>query len=136
MTGGQGSGDTHGGDTPSGPRDPGGSRAASTGAGGQGGDRHDGGAQARRDAWRGVDQGSIMSVELLTATLVWFGIGWLVDQLLGTGPWFMFAGALLGNWVGLYLLWVRGQRAEAGAHAPATGPPVAPAGDDPDERAG
>ena len=54
-----------------------------------------------------------MSVELITATLVWFGIGWLLDRLLGTDPWLMFAGALLGNWAGLYLIWVRGQRNEA-----------------------
>lgn len=78
---------------------------------------------ARREGWRGLDQGSIMSVELLTATLVWFGIGWLVDSLLGTMPWFMFAGALLGNWVGLYLLWLRGQRAENAARDRAQPPP-------------
>lgn len=78
-----------------------------------GGDDPDEARSARREAWRGIDQGSIMSVELLTATLVWFGIGWLVDQALGTMPWFMFAGALLGNWVGLYLLWLRGQRGDA-----------------------
>ena len=55
-----------------------------------------------------------MTVELVTATLVWFGIGWLLDRLLGTMPWFMFAGALLGNWAGLYLIWLRGQRSEGG----------------------
>ena len=68
--------------------------------------------RARQDAWRGLDEGSIMSAELLTATLVWFGVGWLLDRLLGTMPWFMFAGALLGNWTGLYLIWLRGQRSE------------------------
>lgn len=59
-----------------------------------------------------------MSAELITSTLLWFAIGWLVDRALGTMPWFMFAGALLGNWTGLYLLWLRGQRSE---EAPAHG---------------
>jgi hypothetical protein len=58
-----------------------------------------------------------MSAELITSTLVWFGLGWLLDRLLGTMPWFMFAGALLGNWAGLYLIWLRGQRSEAYARA-------------------
>jgi ATP synthase protein I len=66
--------------------------------------------RARQEAWRGLDEGSIMTAELLTATLVWFGVGWLLDRLLGTMPWFMFAGVLLGNWTGLYLIWLRGQR--------------------------
>ena len=69
--------------------------------------------RARQQSWRGLDESSVMSAELITSTLLWFGVGWLLDRLLGTMPWFMFAGALLGNWAGLYLLWLRGQRSEA-----------------------
>jgi len=64
----------------------------------------------RRSLFRGVDQSSVLSVELITATLGWAGIGWLVDRWLGTSPWFLAIGALLGNATGIYLVWLRGQR--------------------------
>lgn len=47
-----------------------------------------------------------MSVRLLGGILTWAGIGWLADQWLGTGPWLLAAGALVGNAGGLYLMWV------------------------------
>ena len=64
----------------------------------------------RRSAWRGVDQSNVMGVELLAATLTWAGIGWLLDRWLGTGPWFLGVGAVVGNAAGLYLIWLRGAR--------------------------
>jgi F0F1-type ATP synthase assembly protein I len=45
--------------------------------------------------------------EFLAAILTWGGIGWLVDRWLDTDPWFMIAGIVLGNGLGLYLLWLR-----------------------------
>jgi ATP synthase protein I len=54
-----------------------------------------------------------MGVELLTATLTWAGIGWLVDRWLGTDPWFLATGAILGNAAGIYLVWLRGRRMDA-----------------------
>jgi F0F1-type ATP synthase assembly protein I len=51
-----------------------------------------------------------MGVELLTATLTWAGIGWLVDRWLDTAPWFLAIGAVLGNAAGIYLVWLRGKR--------------------------
>lgn len=45
--------------------------------------------------------------EFLAALLCWGGIGWLVDRWLGTEPWFLIAGIVLGNGLGIYLLWVR-----------------------------
>jgi F0F1-type ATP synthase assembly protein I len=67
----------------------------------------------RRGALRGLDQSSVMGVELLTGTLTWAGIGWLVDRWLGTAPWFLAIGALLGNAAGIYLVWLRGRRMDA-----------------------
>lgn len=64
----------------------------------------------RRSAWRGVDESNVMGVELLAATLTWAGIGWLLDRWLGTGPWLLGVGALVGNAAGLYLVWLRSGR--------------------------
>ncbi len=64
----------------------------------------------RRSAWRGVDHSNVMGVELLAATLTWAGLGWLADRWLGTGPWLLGIGAVVGNAAGLYLIWLRGAR--------------------------
>lgn len=92
-------------------------------------------SSTRRGLWVGLDQAWGMSTELLAAILTWTGIGWLVDRWLGTSPWFVAFGALLGNACGLYLVWLRGKQmdeaerraregaAPGGAHEPAT--PVA-----------
>lgn len=67
----------------------------------------------RRGALRGLDQSSVMGVELIAATLTWAGAGWLLDRWLGTEPWFLAIGALLGNAAGIYLIWLRGRRMDA-----------------------
>jgi F0F1-type ATP synthase assembly protein I len=74
--------------------------------------REDSGA-ARRGAWNGLDQSSVMGVELISATLLWAGIGWFIDSRLGTAPWFLAIGALVGNFAGVYLIWLRGGRMDA-----------------------
>jgi F0F1-type ATP synthase assembly protein I len=61
----------------------------------------------RRDLWRDADTGWIMTAELLTAVGVWGGIGWLLDRWLGTGPWILAAGLLLGAALGTYLVFLR-----------------------------
>jgi ATP synthase protein I len=71
------------------------------------------GVSHRRGTMRGLDQSSVMGVELITATLTWAGIGWLVDRWLGTEPWFLAIGAILGNAAGIYLVWLRGRRMDA-----------------------
>jgi ATP synthase protein I len=53
------------------------------------------------------DDGWTLAAELLTATFLWGGIGWLLDRWLGTGPVLMAIGFVLGNALGVYLLWVR-----------------------------
>lgn len=68
-------------------------------------DRRD--SEFRRDLWRDADSGWAMTVELLTATGVWGGLGWLVDRWLETGPWFLAAGLILGFGLGMYLVFLR-----------------------------
>jgi ATP synthase protein I len=83
--------------------------AASTGEGSD--ERH----RARADfrsSMSGLDHSSIMGVELMLAIVVWTGIGWLLDRWLGTDPVLMIVGALVGNFAGLYLIWLRSGRME------------------------
>lgn len=70
----------------------------------------------RRSAWAGVDQANLMSVELIAATLTWAGIGFLADRWLGTTPWLLVVGAIVGNAAGIYLIWVRSNRMEGGSN--------------------
>ncbi len=70
-----------------------------------------------RGAWHGLDQSSVMGVELLAATLTWAGIGFLIDRWLGTDPWFLAIGALVGNAAGIYLVWLRSGRMQDAAVA-------------------
>jgi len=89
-------------------------------------------ASHRRGVLRGLDQSSVMGVELISATLTWAGIGWLVDRWLGTAPWFLAVGALVGNAAGIYLVWLRGRRLdsiEANVAHPVGGEPLGIAAD-------
>lgn len=54
-----------------------------------------------------------MGVELLAAILTWSGIGMLLDRAWGTAPWFLAIGALIGNFAGLYLVYLRSARMNA-----------------------
>lgn len=56
----------------------------------------------RGDGWT-------LAAELVTATFVWGGIGWLADRWLTTAPVLMVLGFVLGNALGVYLIWVRSQ---------------------------
>jgi F0F1-type ATP synthase assembly protein I len=75
----------------------------------------------RREAWRQLDQSSLMTVELLTGVLTWGGIGWLLDRWLGTGAWFTSIGTMIGLAAGLYLVWLRSTRQDAGTPGGASG---------------
>ncbi len=63
----------------------------------------------RRDSLVDMDRGWAMTAELLTATFVWLGIGWLVDRWLGTAPWVMLGGAVIGFGLGTYLVFLRAE---------------------------
>ena len=65
----------------------------------------------RRELWQGLDGSWAMTVELLTATIVWGGIGWLLDvYAFDSRPWAMLGGSVLGFVLGMYLLYLRMQQ--------------------------
>jgi F0F1-type ATP synthase assembly protein I len=68
---------------------------------------------AHRGMWKGLDHASVMSMELISAVLLWAGLGHLLDRWLGTDPWFLAIGALVGNAAGIYLVWLRSGRIDA-----------------------
>lgn len=70
------------------------------------------GVGATRRFWVGLDEASLMGTELIAAILTWSAAGWFLDQWLGTRPWFLVSGALIGNAAGLYLVWLRSGRME------------------------
>jgi F0F1-type ATP synthase assembly protein I len=61
----------------------------------------------RTDSLRDMERGWSISVELLTATAVWGAIGWLADRWLGSAPWLLAAGVLVGFGLGTYLVFKR-----------------------------
>lgn len=73
-----------------------------------------------RQLWAAADSGWVMMVELLTAVFTWGGIGWLFDRWLGTAPWLMVTGFVVGWGAGIYLVWVRSNRAEQARTAAAS----------------
>ena len=57
------------------------------------------------------NDGWLMAVELVTATLTWGGIGYLADRFwLGTYPVLMSIGFVVGFFAGMYLLWLKTSR--------------------------
>lgn len=44
---------------------------------------------------------------LISGILFWGGAGYLLDGAIGTSPWFTAIGALVGNFAGIYLLYLR-----------------------------
>ena len=86
--------------------------------------RRRGNAPVREQVSSPNQDGWLMAVELVTATLTWGGIGYLVDRYwLDTYPVFMSIGFVIGFFAGMYLLWLKtSQPVEAG-----TGNAAAPA---------
>ena len=73
-------------------------------------------ASAHNDGW-------LMAVELVTATLTWGGIGYLVDRFwLHTEPIFMSIGFVVGFFAGMYLLWLKTSDAPAADESTEGGP--------------
>lgn len=57
-----------------------------------------------------MDDGWSLTAELISAVLVWTFLGWLADRWLGTDPWLVALGAVLGSVLGFYLVWLRAIR--------------------------
>lgn len=62
------------------------------------------------------DSGWALTAEFLSAILVWSGIGWLLDRWLGTEPWLLVAGIVLGSVLGTWLMFLRHRAATAADH--------------------
>lgn len=75
----------------------------------------------RRRLYTGAGDGMAKAVDLVTATAVWGGIGYLIDRWLGTWPIVFAVGTVIGNLTGIYILYRRsieeGTRASNGAAA-------------------
>ncbi|MEW6684140.1 MAG: AtpZ/AtpI family protein [Nitrospirota bacterium] len=57
---------------------------------------------AEDDAFRkGLALAGRVGVELVAATVVGTGLGYLLDQWLGTGPWLLIVGVFLGATAGI-----------------------------------
>jgi ATP synthase protein I len=59
------------------------------------------------DMWAGMSTGVTISAYLLSALIVWGGIGWLIDHLAGTGKVFTAIGMIVGAAAGTYLIYLR-----------------------------
>ena len=70
--------------------------------------RRRGSVPAREQVSSPNQDGWLMAVELVTATLTWGGIGFLIDRYwLDTYPVFMSIGFVIGFFAGMYLLWLK-----------------------------
>ncbi len=61
----------------------------------------------RREFWDDLDSGWMMTLEFVAATVVWGGIGLLLDAWLDTRPLFVVIGVVVGFCTGLWILWAR-----------------------------
>lgn len=60
-----------------------------------------------KDMWGGMSTGVTISAYLLSALIVWGGIGWLIDHVAGTGKVFTAIGMIVGAAAGTYLIYLR-----------------------------
>lgn len=66
--------------------------------------------QTERQLWNGVGEAWTALATLISGIVVWGGVGWGIDRLAGTRPIFFIIGALLGNFAGTYLIYVKNFR--------------------------
>jgi F0F1-type ATP synthase assembly protein I len=66
-----------------------------------------GGKPDPENLWAGMSTGFAISVYLLSALLVWGGIGYLIDRMAGTGKVFTAIGMIVGAVAGPYLIYLR-----------------------------
>lgn len=60
-----------------------------------------------RTLWRGLGEAWAVLGYLVSGIAFWGGAGFGLDHLLGTDPVFLVAGVLLGNFAGVYLIYLR-----------------------------
>lgn len=69
------------------------------------------------NSWSGVGQAWGAVSTLISGIAVWGAIGFGLDHLLGTRPVLFVVGVLLGNFGGIYLMYVKYVRNAEGPHA-------------------
>ena len=67
----------------------------------------------RNKNWSGVDRGWAAAATLVAGICVWGGVGAVLDHLFGTWPAFFAVGAFLGNFAGIYLIYLELKKDEA-----------------------
>ena len=73
------------------------------------------GGPQRGDAWSGVGIGWSITATMIAGILVWGGLGYLVDRLVGTTHVFLAIGMVLGAAGSVYLVYWRHGRGEGGS---------------------
>lgn len=68
-------------------------------------------APQARSAWLGFGDAMNIVAELVAGTVVWGGIGWLLDRWFGTSPALMVIGALVGHATVVYMIMRRAKAA-------------------------
>jgi ATP synthase protein I len=61
----------------------------------------------RSDSWSGFGIAWSITATLLSGILVWGGLGWLVDRLVGTEKLFLPIGMVVGIGASIYLVYLR-----------------------------
>lgn len=61
----------------------------------------------RGDAWGGLGIGWTITASLIAGMLVWGGVGYLLDRLVGTPRVFLAIGLVAGAGAGIYLVYLR-----------------------------
>lgn len=61
----------------------------------------------RDDAWSGIGVGWSVTATMVAGLLVWGGVGYLADRLVGTDGVFMAIGTVIGAAAGIYLVYLR-----------------------------
>lgn len=59
------------------------------------------------NVWHGLESGWSAVASIISGVVVWGGLGWLADRAFGTWPVLFVAGALVGNFAGIYLLYLK-----------------------------
>lgn len=73
---------------------------------------------------------SQVTATMITGPLLFAGLGWLLDRLVGTAPLFVALGMLLGTGLALYVVWIRYGTGSSSSDAPSAPAPAVPEGED------
>lgn len=65
-------------------------------------------------AWTGMGTGWAITSTLVAGILVWWGLGYLVDWLVGTDRVFQAVGIIAGAGAGIYLVYLRYGKGDRG----------------------